>query len=780
MFVASVLSFACGIYLNALYNISLKFIIPPIFLLLVCVPYCMRKNSFLSSLPALVCFMLTGMSALGVTIIGQTTIHPNDGAKEIYKGFITESSSNTKIVRLTEPGEVAGLKTILRTTQSLNINDKIKVCGELREIQSTFKNPYLLSWKWIKKLEGISYELRGTVISITSGNHFIHGIRNTLKQKIDGSCAQHTGIIKALTIGDTTDLDETTKRLFLYTGTSHILAISGSHIGIVTAFFFFIVRFLISRIRTLRLRGDDTRYAALTTIPFAFVFMLVAGSSIPTIRATIMITVYMFSLYIERERNIFNTIALSALVILLIYPHSLFTASFQLTYASVVFIILFSQNVFPLFNITNRLLKWFFLSVGMTISATIGTLPIVLYHFYGVNPFSVLHNLIAVPLACVIAMPLSLMGIVLPWGEYLLYLAGEVLAITMRILRALDWGYVYPLIRPNLFEIVLYFFLFLVLLHIRKKIVCVFMVLGVLPLVSGYSYYAYSQRFNNDLRITFIDVGNGDAILVEAPDGMRMLIDGGGFHTSDFDVGKSILTPILLSKKILTLDYVINTHPHGDHLGGIPTIIRDFTVSNFATGQYFISQERFVDLMKILKEKGVPMSIWKRGNKFFLKNGVEIMVLNPGTEALTDNLNNASLVMKMEHNNFSILFTGDIGSDIEEKFIINGYDLRADVLKIPHHGSKHSSSIEFLAAVRPKLAVLSVGKGIPGIPSNEAFRRYDSLSVPMLRTDRDGMIQIVKRGDRIVYSTHEKAFEKKNIKLNKLRNRNESYIMSEH
>ena len=297
--------------------------------------------------------------------------------------------------------------------------------------------------------------------------------------------------MKALTIGDTTGLDEATKNLFLHTGTSHILAISGSNIGIVTAFFFFITRFLIGRIRTLRLRGDDTRYAALVTIPFAFVFMLIAGSSIPTMRATIMITVYMLSIFIERGRNIFNTIALSALAILLVYPHSLFTPSFQLTYASVVFIILFTQRIFPLLKTDNRLLKWFILSIGMTISATVGTLPIVLYHFYGVNPFSVLHNLVAVPLMCIIAMPLSLLGIVLPWGEYLLRVTGEVLAITIRILTALDWGYIYPMVRPNFFEIVLYFVSLFVLLHMRNKTACAIMALVVLPAVSGYVYYAY-------------------------------------------------------------------------------------------------------------------------------------------------------------------------------------------------------------------------------------------------------------------------------------------------
>lgn len=757
MLVIAAFSFACGIYLNAFYDIPLKLLVSPLVLILLFIPFFIRNSGCLPAFLIIICFILAGMTRLGVTTIAQTTTNLDGGTKEVYVGFVTESSPNTKIVKLTCPSEAVALKVILRTPQSLNINDVIKVFGELREVHPTFKNPYLLSWKWLKKLEGVSYELRGTVISITPGNHFIHGIRRSLRQKIDDSHAQHTGVIKALTIGDTTGLDDTTKKLFLRTGTSHILAISGSNIGIVTAFFFFIARLIIGLIRTLRLRGDDTRYAALATIPFAFAFMLIAGSGVPTMRATIMIAVYMLSIFIERERNIFNTIALSALVILLIYPHSLFTASFQLTYASVVFIILFAQHIFPLLKTTNWLLKWLSLSVGMTISATIGTLPIVLYHFYGVNPFSVLHNLIAVPLLCIIAMPLSLLGAVLPWGEHLLRIAGEVLATTINILTCLDWGYIYPIIRPNLFEIALYFFLFFVLLHIRKKIIFAFMVLFVLPLVLGYMGYSYFERFNNDLRVNFIDVGNGDAILVEAPDGMRMLIDGGGFHTGEFDVGKSILTPILLSKKILTIDYVINTHPHGDHLGGLPTVIRDFTVKNFATGCYFISQERFVDLIKLLKERRIPLTTWKKGNRFLLKNGSEITIFSPGPETATDNLNDASLIMRIKHKNFTTLFAGDVGSDIEEGLVFSGSDLRADVLKIPHHGSRHSSSSEFLAAVKPKIAVLSVGKGIPGIPSREALKRYDAFSIPVLRTDRDGMIQIRKRDNVIVYSTHERV-----------------------
>ena len=257
----------------------------------------------------------------------------------------------------------------------------------------------------------------------------------------------------------------------------------------------------------------------------------------------------------------------------------------------------------------------------------------------------------------------------------------------------------------------------------------------------------------------FIDVGNGDAILIEGPNGMRMLVDGGGFHSSDFDAGKYILTPILLSKKIRTLDYVINTHPHGDHLGGLPTVIRNFTVKNFSTGHYFISQEKFIDLMKLLKEKKILLKIWKGGDKFFLKNGLHIMVLSPDPAASMEDINNASLVIKLTYNDFTILLPGDIGSDIEEKLVISGNDIRADVLKIPHHGSKHSSCIEFIAAVRPKLAVLSVGKGIPGIPSHETLKRYDAFFIPLLRTDRDGMIQVWCKNNEVAWSTQKRLIK---------------------
>jgi competence protein ComEC len=745
LFIIVVLSFVAGIYLEAVYPC------PPARLLLIIlaplpfIPFLIPKKPTLASSLMVVLFVLTGMLRLAIVTSSQTYVVFEDQS-EVYEGVIVEQSPNTKVVRIEKPLDFRGMKVIFRTTDRLRINDKIKVFGQLREMALTHNNPSLISWKWTKRLEGISHEIRGTIIATSPGTNLIHWWRDFLSRRIEASGAANPGIIKALTVGDTTGINEETKTLFQKTGTSHILAISGSNIGIVTGFFFFITRALIRRSSRLRQRGDDIRYAALLSIPFAFAFMLTAGSSIPTIRATIMITVFMIGLFSERGKHMINTIALSALVILLIYPHSLFSPSFQLTFMSVLLIVICSERFYPL-RTESKILRWFASSILMTVAATIGSMPIVIYHFYGFNPFSIVYNLIAVPLMCVIAMPISLLGLVLPWGEYLLRFSGVVLDFTVHTLEYLNTGYIYPVVRPTLFECLLYFSLVLPLFYVKKRIVLAGLVFFLIPSALGYSWYTYLERFHNrTLCIHFIDVGLGDAMLVEAPRGIRMLVDGGGGYRDNNDVGTSIITPILLSRKIQTIDYVINTHPHGDHIGGLLAVLKSFRVKHFVTGAYFGKETNFLDLLVLLKEKGIPLEIWKKGERYAFKENMEIDVLNPGKDISSDNPNNASLVLKLTHGDNSFLLTGDIDRQVEEKLILTGTPVRSRVIKIPHHGSHFSNSISFVQAVKPDMAVLSVGKGIKGLPGDGALDTYKALSVPVFRTDQHGLIKICSDG----------------------------------
>jgi len=755
VFLISVIAFAAGIYIETLYPLPILVSLSVSTLFLCAIPLALRRTYRVSFVLMAVCFVFAGMVRLALITEDRPVPHLKE-ATDVYGGIITESSPNTKIVKLAYPDNLSGLSVVFRTSDNLGINDEVRIFGSLRELSLTFRNPYLVTWKWLTRLEGISYELRGAIVSVRQGRNYVEAWRNYLARNIENSGAQHSGIIKALTIGDTTGLDEDTKALFLRTGTSHILAISGSNISIVTAFFFFIARMLMRTSVFVRLRGDDTKYAALLSIPFAILFMLTAGSGIPIIRATIMITVCMLAINFERERHIENTVALSALIILILYPYSIFMPTFQLTFMSVFFIILFSKALYPYARSWHPVLKWSFSSVLITLSAMIGTLPIVLYHFYGINPFAVVHNLILVPLMCVIAMPLALVGMFVPYGAYLLRLSGDILVISLKILRALDMGYLYPIVRPNLFETICYFVLIPSLFFLRVRLVRFALILILLPAISLYSMSLIKERFYNDtISLSFIDVGLGDAILVEAPHGMRLIIDGGGLRGGDFDVGRSVLTPILLSKKILTLDYVINTHPHGDHAGGLLYIVNNFGVKHFVTGTYVSQESVYNRIVETIQRKGLHPEVWKRGDRFLFKNGMEVMVFNPAPYLSLDDLNNRSIVLKIVYGKSSFLCTGDMESVIEEQLLmLKGVPIRADVLKVPHHGSKYSSSLDFLRAVKPSIAVLSVGKGITGLPSLEALERYRLLSIPVLRTDLNGFIEMRSDGNRIVYNTY--------------------------
>ncbi|MCX8022870.1 MAG: DNA internalization-related competence protein ComEC/Rec2 [Syntrophorhabdaceae bacterium] len=754
MLFASILAFLLGIYIEAVFAPPLLFPFLSLVILIPALYFMMKREGLfpLCGISLLCLFFCTGMVRMGITMKGNDI--QIDGSKGVYRCIVVQSSPKTKIVEIVSPTPYKRLRVLYRSEKDYKINDTIEITGSLSPIGETFKNPYTPSWKWMKRTEGVFYELKGDVVALYKGKNYAHMWRNFLKKRIEGSGAKSPEIISAITIGDTTGLKEETRNLFLTTGTSHILSISGSHIGIITAFFFFLSKWLWGRYYIFRLNGNDKRYASLTTILFAFLFMLTAGADTPVVRATIMVVIFMLSIFFERGKSLLNTIALSGLVILLLFPHSLFTAKFQLTFVSVISITIFAERLSPFFKIKNLLVKWVITTAAITLFAFLGTMPIVIYHFYGINPFSIIHNLFAIPLICIIALPLALIGIVAPYGTYVLKIAGEVIDISLWLLKHLNFGYIYPVIRPNLTEILLYFAFLFSIVYIRRRPVAILLFGLIIPLSIFHSYTVYKDRYNDNLCFHFIDVGPGEAMLVEAPSGVRLLIDGGGFYNLDYDIGKSVLTPILLSKKILTIDYLINTHPHIDHIGGLPYIARYFNVKRFAAGGIYTEDQRFMGIIRDVEERGGRFLLLNRGDKIYLEGNTTIEVLNPVRGMFYSNLNNASVVMKLTYKGVSFLLPGDIEKEVEEMLIDSKTPLKANILKIPHHGSRSSSSLPFLLNVRPDLAVLSTGKGITGLPSREVIERYRVLSIPVLRTDKDGFISICTDGRKIYYKTY--------------------------
>jgi len=748
LFVASISAFIAGIYLGAVQNYTIAYVVISLCILLFLLPFFFRYDlDRLSVIALLIAFFLTGILRVSLAVPEESPVP--DIITNTYSGTVVESSRATKVIKLDSPVALNGTRAIIRSEQHAGIGDNIIAAGTLKELTSNFKNPGRISWKWIKRREGTFYEIGGDIISIHQAPGILERIRRYCAEKIDASGAAHTGVIKALTIGDTTGLNDTTKDLFLQTGTSHILSISGSHFAVITGIVFFIVTFLLRFNLRSRQKGTDRQYAALITIPFAIAFMFISGSSLPTVRATITIVVYMLAIIFDRSRHIENGLFLSALAILTIYPFSLFSPSFQLTFICVLFIILVSKACGQRLARLPGFLRWLLSMILITITTTAGTLPVVLYHFYGFNPLSAIHNLISIPLLCIIATPLSLVGIIAPFGDYILGLSGSIIGFTIAILDKINWGYIYPVIRPSLSEAIVYLIAAVSLLYFKRKIVRFAFFALILPVVFVTTGIACHSRFNNkDLCISYIDVGLGDAMLVEATHGVRLLIDGGGFYGSNFDIGRSVIGPFLLAKKVVTLDYVINTHPHQDHLAGLQHVLQYFNVRNFAAGMGGPGPGNIQNILSIRK---IPLSLMQTGDGLRIGD-VDIQVFHSYFSP-DRNINDSSLVLRIRYGDMSFLLTGDIGEDIERSLIMRGADVRSSVLKIPHHGSRFSSTAEFIRAVRPQVGILSVGPGVKGIPSNEAVARFKAYNVPVYRTDRHGCIRVCTDGKKLTIHT---------------------------
>ena len=263
--------------------------------------------------------------------------------------------------------------------------------------------------------------------------------------------------------------------------------------------------------------------------------------------------------------------------------------------------------------------------------------------------------------------------------------------------------------------------------------------------------------FQENLTLTFIDVGQGDSILIEFPKGKRMLIDGGGLYEDRFDIGKNVIAPFLWKKKIRRIDFLVLTHPDPDHLKGLNFIASHFSIGQFWDNGLRSDSEFYSRLEETLLRKKVDRFFLSEKTPQKIINGVQISFLNPPGKVEshrvgrnTSFFNNHSLVMKLLFKNIKVLLTGDIEKEVEYRLIREGYSLRADILKIPHHGSASSSTPLFLEKVKPTYAILSVGeRNIGRLPHPEVLKRYEHLGSTIFRTDRHGAITVVTNGETI-------------------------------
>jgi competence protein ComEC len=276
---------------------------------------------------------------------------------------------------------------------------------------------------------------------------------------------------------------------------------------------------------------------------------------------------------------------------------------------------------------------------------------------------------------------------------------------------------------------------------------------GIYGGLQAYGYF--SIHTSQELKVTFLDVGQGDAAVLQLPRGKVMVIDGGGTPDGSFDPGERIVGPYLWKEKRKKIDYMVNSHPHPDHLQGLI-----FLLDNFAVGKVWENGDRgeeFPLVQNLLERSMGRLQMMGWGEGFQEIEGVKIEFLHPPLEKSKRPRfwgNDASLVLRLSYGEVSFLFSGDIESSAEREILGTGVNLKSTVLKVPHHGSKSSSTPDFLEAVQPRFAVFTVRGGArPRLPNPAVLERYEAMGVRVLRSDQHGAITFVTDGKDLKVQT---------------------------
>ncbi|HKZ46606.1 MAG TPA: DNA internalization-related competence protein ComEC/Rec2 [Thermodesulfobacteriota bacterium] len=639
--------------------------------------------------------------------------------------------------------------------------------------QDIYVTGYIENERWIAVMGG--EEEHGLMTSIEH-------VRDKIRDLIAGSDAENPAIIKALILGEKGEISKAVREAFAGTGAAHILAISGLHIGIIAFFSYWIILHALKQSERLMLAFDIKKIASAGSIVPVLLYGAIAGFSVSTQRAVIMVMVFILSVIIDRKQNLYNTLAAAAFVILVISPLSVYDISFQLSFASVLAIIYLVPRfqglwanedkqandiakLLPPHPAWHPLKNYFLNPFAVSLAASIGTAPFTAYHFHRVSIIGIIANLIAVPLMGFIAVPLGLISVLVSFFNQ--SAANLILVIVDMVLKASIWivnlfsNIPYSSVfttTPTILEAVLFYILIVSIVEFKKiRILKYALPVVMLIIIGNYSFWYYHLNYSPNLKVTFISIGQGDSALIEFPYGKRMLIDGGGFYNADFDVGERIIAPFLWKNKIDRIDYIVLSHPQRDHMMGLNFIAERFRVKEFRWNGDVSANKDYKDykeFMKSIDKKNIKKFISDSDTPPLNINGAIVEFLSPPKESRLDT-NNNSLVVKLKYKDVSFLFTGDI-EDIGEAILLKAGDkIKSAVLKVPHHGSRTSSQMDFLKAVNPEFAVISVGHSNPfGFPHPEILKRYEGLKIPVLRTDINGAITVETDGARLKVSAY--------------------------
>jgi competence protein ComEC len=393
--------------------------------------------------------------------------------------------------------------------------------------------------------------------------------------------------------------------------------------------------------------------------------------------------------------------------------------------------------------------------VRLTLAAWIGTAPLTAFHFHQVSLVAVVANPVVIPLFGAMALLPALAGALLAlWSLGIAGWAFAMAALPVRvgveIVRAIggwEWAALdVPL--PTVGEVLLLYMVMAGAVLRRRQPFRVVGVAALCCLATDVGWWA-SERSAPHLRATFLDVGQGDASVVELPGGRVLVVDAGGFAGSEFDTGAAIVEPFLRSRKIQSIDALVMSHAHPDHAAGLAHLVRAFAPSELWWTGDGGEGAAWAETVRALRETGTPARRLRAGDA--LVDYPEVEVLHPPRGWAAPSLNDGSLVLRVRDGATAIVLAGDAERRAETTMVDDARPLAATVLKVPHHGSRTSSTWPFVRAVGPVIAVASLGADNRfGHPAPEVAARYEAIGTRWLRTDRCGAVRVVGDGWQVV------------------------------
>ena len=619
--------------------------------------------------------------------------------------------------------------------------DIIELVGKINPLGFP-RNPGSFNERSYMLIRGITTKIKADEINIkqnTRGPSIVSKVQNYYSQMFEKIMPDNEAqIMKAMLLGDKVFLSKEIQNLYKDVGIAHVLAISGLHISIIAGVLWWILKRL----------GISDSVQSMVIIILLWMYAYLTGFSISITRSATMMSVIIIAKLLDEKPDPITSWGFAALVLLLYNNLYLWDIGFQLSFIAVGSLIIISPLINTIYYIPKKIRSY----IAPLIAVTIGTTPIIAYHYYIISPIGLIMNLLLVPLIIIVVSVGFIAMLILPFGlvfpkivigsaYYLLKLVEKISTLALKIpFSTLIIG------RPSKLELIVYLILTLsILLYLtldidkRKRGRYYLLVFNACLL----AFICIQRLLPGELRVTFLDVGQGDSIVITSPNHKTFVIDGGIKGN-----GKKI-EQFLKYNGIRKVDGLILSHAHADHMDGLGELALSYPIERLFLSELPLEDDTFKAFYDIILSVDIPLHIMEAGDSI-KDEDIIIECIYPFRNLESLKGNNRSLVLSLKHGQISYYFTGDIEEHYEIQMSKHISSNSINILKVPHHGSKTSSTQELIDASNPDLAIISCGKNnLYKHPHPDIVERYKENDVPIKITKDVGAIMTYSDGKRL-------------------------------